>query len=689
MTKYKFQIFAFLIGLSFHLAFVILILSFPSTTSASTIARPMHNSGLVGYWNFEEGTGNSQTFDRSGRGNTGTLTSMDPLTDWVNGATSTGQALDFDGTDDYVDMGSFLPVSGAGSRTVSFWIKPTADVAGAMIAWGTAPNDFTLRMGNPYSPRLFINDLNKCEIPGNTLVSGRWSHVVFTGESNINTYKFYINGVLNFSCSTNEILATSGGGLTIAKDYVGADLVSTLDEVRVYNRALTPSEVERLYKLKNPRVAGGIDNAGLVGYWDFEEGTGIRAEDNSINNNHGTLTLGPTWTGGRVGGGLSFDGENDYVDINSAVISGTPFTLCTWYNMSASNGGTTPVWVGSTANDTNNYQFEIDSSSLIRFHTSGDTNADYTFSSSLNTWYHVCGVVSGSVKILYFNGQNVANGTFANNTVNRTAIGRKSTPTPSGYFTGKIDEVRIYDRALSATEIYNLYKGSKATVVNKTNKTKITNGLVGYWTFDGKDLYGTTALDSTSNKNNGTLTGSPAVAIGQIGQAMKFDGTDDYGTIPHSTSLEITGDITITGWVKYNTAFNPRYCFAKGDAWNSNTPWVIECDGAGTISFFHNNSTAGNGAEIASPAGSIPLLVWKQFAVVRNTAASSVNMYIDGVLVAGPTAYTITPTANGKQITLAAEEALNNFSPLVFDELRIYNRVLSADEVYQLYNSTR
>ena len=75
---------------------------FAVPASASTISRPMSNSGLVGYWSMEEGTGNSRTFDRSGNGNTGTLTSMDPLTDWVNGNTGLGQALDFDGSDDYV-----------------------------------------------------------------------------------------------------------------------------------------------------------------------------------------------------------------------------------------------------------------------------------------------------------------------------------------------------------------------------------------------------------------------------------------------------------------------------------------------------------------------------------------------------------------------------------------------------------
>ena len=220
------------------------------------------------------------------------------------------------------------------------------------------------------------------------------------------------------------------------------------------------------------------------------------------------------------------------------------------------------------------------------------------------------------------------------------------------------------------------------TIIKSPAYLGLQRGLVGCWSFDGSY---TKAPDCSGNNNTGTLTNGPTKTTGKVGQALKFDGTDDYGTIPHSTPLEITGDLTISGWVKYNTAFGGRYCFSKGDAWNRNTPWTIGCDGAGIISFSHNNSTAGNGAEIVSPAGSIPLLVWKQFAVVRNTVASTLSMYIDGVLVAGPTAYTITPTANGKQITLAAEEALNNFSPLVFDELRIYNRALSATEVNRLY----
>src|SRR3989344_3676813 len=57
--------------------------------------------------------------------------------------------------------------------------------------------------------------------------------------------------------------------------------------------------------------------SGLVGYWTFDEGTGATASDSSGNNNTGTLTNGPTWTTGKIGQALSFDGVDDYVNISN------------------------------------------------------------------------------------------------------------------------------------------------------------------------------------------------------------------------------------------------------------------------------------------------------------------------------------------------------------------------------------
>jgi len=76
------------------------------------------------------------------------------------------------------------------------------------------------------------------------------------------------------------------------------------------------------------------------------------------------------------------------------------------------------------------------------------------------------------------------------------------------WFNGTIDEVRIYDRALSQEEITRLYKmgGSK---VEASQTSKLTDGLVGSWSFDDPDIYGTTVVDRSGQGNNGTITNGP------------------------------------------------------------------------------------------------------------------------------------------------------------------------------------
>ncbi len=213
-------------------------------TSQPAPAGTTLGSGLVGYWSFNGSDVTDKVYDRSGGGNHGYF---------LNGATSTaktigkmGQGLIFDGSDDVVDFGTFLPVSGATARTVSFWIKPTADVAGETVSWGTDPNRFNMRAGNPYVPRLSVGPAN-CDPEAqanDALVPGQWNHVVWAGQDNLNTYKLYREGVLIFSCATNSALNTSGAGLTI-----NGDFLVTMDEVRIYNRELSAFEIKQLYLL--------------------------------------------------------------------------------------------------------------------------------------------------------------------------------------------------------------------------------------------------------------------------------------------------------------------------------------------------------------------------------------------------------------------------------------------------------
>ena len=75
--------------------------------------------------------------------------------------------------------------------------------------------------------------------------------------------------------------------------------------------------------------------------------------------------------------------------------------------------------------------------------------------------------------------------------------------------------------------------------------------LVGYWKFD--EGSGTTAVDSSGQGNDGTLKGAPEWAVGQLGDALDFDGSSDYVEVPHNPSLSITEAITIAAWSYMST----------------------------------------------------------------------------------------------------------------------------------------
>jgi subtilisin family serine protease len=154
-----------------------------SATVTITDNDPMPGTGLIGHWTFDEGMGITAG-DSSGNGHAGILTNGPA---WTTPG-QIGGALSFDGIDDYVDFGTFLPVAGGGSRTVSLWIKPSAsDVAGFMLGWGTEPNHQYFRLANPHLPRIITGGGN-CSA-NVSLTPNAWSHIAFTGGNNLNTYR--------------------------------------------------------------------------------------------------------------------------------------------------------------------------------------------------------------------------------------------------------------------------------------------------------------------------------------------------------------------------------------------------------------------------------------------------------------------------------------------------------------------
>jgi hypothetical protein len=124
-------------------------------------------------------------------------------------------------------------------------------------------------------------------------------------------------------------------------------------------------------------------------------------------------------------------------------------------------------------------------------------------------------------------------------------------------FGGVLDDLRIYNRALSAGEVMQLYKLGTATI-GHSNEKFMTNGLVGYWTFDGSatNFRTNTTADLSGNGNTGTLvnmstTTSPVA--GKIGQALTFNNTSQYVNVPDPGSGVLdfsTGSMSASAWFK-------------------------------------------------------------------------------------------------------------------------------------------
>ena len=203
-----------------------------------------------------------------------------------------------------------------------------------------------------------------------------------------------------------------------------------------------------------------------IGNWKLDEGFGGSALDSSGNGFNGALTNGPVWTAGRSGSALVFDGVNDYVDLGNppALQITGGMTLSAWVNPKSTLYNGRIISKGSGPG-LRGWSLNVENYNVFEFSVAANTNdaatwVDSTTQVPLNTWTHVVGVFQpGAALRIYVNGVLSGSRTTAvpitqfNPPVNVRIGGRTD-----GYsFDGIIDEVRVYDRALTAVEIQQLY----------------------------------------------------------------------------------------------------------------------------------------------------------------------------------------------------------------------------------------
>ncbi|MFQ6063646.1 MAG: LamG-like jellyroll fold domain-containing protein, partial [Methanosarcinales archaeon] len=259
---------------------------------------------------------------------------------------------------------------------------------------------------------------------------------------------------------------------------------------------------------------------GLVAEWHFDEGKGNIVKDTSGNGNDGTIH-GATWVDGKYGKALSFDGKNDYVEVpdDESLRLWNSYTLEAWINMKGmSSYG---VIVAKRSGSTVNFNYHISDAANDRKMASynGATSVGGTTVLNFNQWYHVAYVYDSGIIYFYLNGQfdGSASQTSGDANEHSVFIGTDNGGTKY-YFNGIIDEIRIYNRALSAEEIKAHYEGiqTSLTITKSLSTSTLQEGTQSTVTLTIKNtgstpisnLKITDSLPSAFKLISGTLTKS-------------------------------------------------------------------------------------------------------------------------------------------------------------------------------------
>jgi len=207
------------------------------------------NRGLVGAW-CPSVAGNGLLLpDLSGYGNHGTLTNMNAA-DWVG--TDRGRALDFDGSDDYVNIPSWASSTlGSASFVISLWCKTVAPSDTFRIAGSRVfPNAGYILFQSGGTFR-FLTDSGPADgalsIDSGFSVTSGWHHLV-GGRNNSNQVRIYVDGMERGVSYTESNSLTSSATLHIGGVDEQFHYSGQVDDIRIYNRALSPSEIKQLYE---------------------------------------------------------------------------------------------------------------------------------------------------------------------------------------------------------------------------------------------------------------------------------------------------------------------------------------------------------------------------------------------------------------------------------------------------------
>ena len=483
-------------------------------------------------------------------------------------------ALDFDGTDDIVDLNYGSGVNAQAGFSVSFWAKLDDNFTGS-------PNQMFIGSSTGTNQRFYIGTNSTrwsfgyassgwSSSGAMTAFAGAWHHVCVTATSG--AQKLYVNGVeitaqAKTDSSTFTLASDLGAGAMFGGTYYSN---GTMADIKIFSDVLTQPEVAELAsKINYDITAGSIDN--LTRWFKMNAGTGTTIADDSGNSGTAADITGATWifdpyyvdvqdnsTGGsglltvtqgqlncKSMTSLTFDGSADNIDTNitfqSEIRDG--FSMSAWVKPDDGITGANQGLIGSFTDSNHSFVLYIDSGAgklSARIVTDGATKYAVeniaSFANGANPWKHVALTVtyvdsSNATMKLYVNGEERTldssnNGALSGNlgNYNGADIRIGINPYSGGFqwdFAGKIRDVRFNDNVLSADQIASLCSNTYPATPNywwKVNDNGLAPAGAAY-----VQSFGTAtdpnAVRNGATWNNGTYTQTGKLTLGGSGDS--------------------------------------------------------------------------------------------------------------------------------------------------------------------------
>jgi Concanavalin A-like lectin/glucanases superfamily/Secretion system C-terminal sorting domain len=592
----------------------------PTFNSVGILAQ----NNFAAYYKMDEGNG-STLDDASVNINDGTFTGSPS---WITAIDSLG--INFNGTSDYATAPDDNSLDITTNITIAGWIKPfkTGEQVILEKEGGSSGYSIFLNSTGSFSVR-FNNDDTK-SVNTTALYSNRldkWIHFAATFDgSKIRTF---VNGKADDSLSTSFLINTNSDVLSIGVNSNGSSkFMGLMDEVQIIYDAISSSNIKNLAKPSSKTA--------LVGHWAMEENGGSTLIDSSSFKNNASIIEGPSWVEGKRGLALNLNGTIDYCSVpdDPTLNISSAITIAAWVKPGKYATQRIIRKVDGTKNLGYSLFLGIDSTISIRFDNSNLKRVKSTtkYPGTGDTWMHIAATYDGTTIRLYINGveENTLTASFdIGITENSLTIGASDSDTQ--HFGGSLDDLRIYNYALSATEISDLQTAWSPTV-----PTTVSNGA---------------------------------------GYALDFDGTDDFIDFGNSSSVNITDKITLEAWIKSDKFEATQSIIKKND---SVSGYELSLSKDGNIFFRLNKSNVlrANSASLYPHDGN----TWMHVAATYD--GTNMIIYINGIpedTVSGPASI-----GTNNNLLVIGTDADNNSKFLfdgAIDEIRLWNVDRSATDI--------